>query len=56
MAKIEKRARARKHLQKGKRLEATRPLTVKGGASPTKTQAPTQQPYLVVKLNDVMVS
>jgi type VI protein secretion system component Hcp len=52
MAKIQKRAKAGKHLKRGKKLEATRPLkTAKGGTNTGQTQT-----YLTYTLKDVIIS
>ncbi len=54
MATIQKRAKVGKHLKRGKKLEATRPLKgVKAGGSTTST--PSQSPYLTITMQDVKI-
>ncbi len=57
MATIRKRAKAGKHLKRGKKLEAKKPLFVAAehGASATKTQ-PQTQTYLTYTLTDTLIT
>ena len=56
MATIQKRAKVGKHLKRGKKLEATRPLKgLKAGGSTTSTPTPSQSPYFTITMQDVKI-